>query len=136
MSPPLRYIYLVFKLLVYPYQARNHGSTSCGHTRELLNLTLLFNCQVTDIHEAMESLECILDNKDHTHQLHIPGTSEVSAKLSLPLDRLIGYLKEQHGLEGGERKAVLRQFRHGQSNPTYYLSYGGEEIVLRKKPVR
>ena len=31
---------------------------------------------------------------------------------------------------------MIRQFKHGQSNPTYYISYGGAEMVLRKKPVR
>ena len=27
------------------------------------------------------------------------------------------------------------QFKHGQSNPTYYIEYGGKKLVLRKKPV-
>ena len=31
---------------------------------------------------------------------------------------------------------VIRCFRHGQSNPTYYVYYGGKHLVLRKKPVR
>ena len=30
---------------------------------------------------------------------------------------------------------ILRKFSHGQSNPTYYLKFGGKEMVLRKKPV-
>ena len=30
---------------------------------------------------------------------------------------------------------IIRQFKHGQSNPTYYLCYGGAHMVLRKKPV-
>lgn len=29
---------------------------------------------------------------------------------------------------------VLREFQHGQSNPTYYVRAGGREMVLRKKP--
>ena len=28
----------------------------------------------------------------------------------------------------------VRQFRGGQSNPTYYLAAGGREFVLRRKP--
>ena len=28
----------------------------------------------------------------------------------------------------------MRQFRHGQSNPTYFLKQGGRQLVLRKKP--
>ena len=89
---------------------------------------------MTNIFKALESLEQILDSTSHA-QFHIPGTSKVSMKLRLPMKELVWYLQEKHGLEHyGE--PVLRQFRHGQSNPTYYLSYGGQEMVLRKKPVR
>ena len=28
----------------------------------------------------------------------------------------------------------IRQFKHGQSNPTYYVGYSGRDMVLRKKP--
>ena len=71
----------------------------------------------------------------HTHQIHVPGTSKVSPKLQLPMEALVHYLRERHGMEDS-CEPILRQFRHGQSNPTYYLAYGGEEMVLRKKPVR
>ena len=30
---------------------------------------------------------------------------------------------------------VLKKFKHGQSNPTYYVKFAGKEMVLRKKPV-
>ena len=30
---------------------------------------------------------------------------------------------------------IVRQFEHGQSNPTYYIKCGDTELVLRKKPV-
>ena len=30
---------------------------------------------------------------------------------------------------------LIKQFKHGQSNPTYYIEYGGAKLVLRKKPV-
>ena len=30
---------------------------------------------------------------------------------------------------------LVRQFKHGQSNPTYYVEYGGQKLVIRKKPV-
>ena len=91
--------------------------------------------QVTDIYRALEMLERIISDDDHTHQIHVPGTSEVSAKLQLPTEQLVCYLQDQLGLKG-EGEPVLRQFRHGQSNPTYYVAYGGQEMVLRKKPVR
>ena len=65
---------------------------------------------------------------------HIPGTSEVSPKLQFPVEPLVTYLRENHGLTQ-EGPPVIRQFKHGQSNPTYYIAYGGAELVLRKKPV-
>ena len=34
-----------------------------------------------------------------------------------------------------EGPPIIRQFKHGQSNPTYYIEYGGARLVLRKKPV-
>lgn len=30
---------------------------------------------------------------------------------------------------------TVHQFKHGQSNPTYYVEYGGQRLVIRKKPV-
>ena len=30
---------------------------------------------------------------------------------------------------------VLKKFKHGQLNPTYYVTFIGKEMVLRKKPV-
>ena len=87
-----------------------------------------------DISDALESLEQLLDGSGHTHSVHIPGTAEVSAKLKLHTGNLVDYLKKTHGLED-EAEPNIRQFRHGQSNPTYYLSYGSQEMVLRKKPV-
>jgi hypothetical protein len=95
---------------------------------------LLTLYQVTDVSEALQLLEQLLNDDGHTQSYHVPGTSKVSPKLQLPVDQLTAYLQERHGLKGEE--LILRQFRHGQSNPTYYVSYGGQEMVLRKKPVR
>ena len=30
---------------------------------------------------------------------------------------------------------IIRCYEHGQSNPTYFVRYGGKNMVLRKKPV-
>ena len=30
---------------------------------------------------------------------------------------------------------LVRLYKHGMSNPTYYVRYAGKEMVLRKKPV-
>jgi len=46
--------------------------------------------------------------------------------------RLARYL-EAH-VEGFRGPLEVRQFRGGQSNPTYYLAAGGREYVLRRKP--
>lgn len=88
--------------------------------------------KVSDISEALEVLEQILVGNPPLG--HIPGTSEVSEKLRIPEDRLVDYLQREHGLRQ-EGPPLIRQFKHGQSNPTYYIAYGGEELVLRKKPV-
>jgi aminoglycoside phosphotransferase (APT) family kinase protein len=35
---------------------------------------------------------------------------------------------------GGPSEFVIKQFDHGQSNPTYLINYKGKRVVLRKKP--
>lgn len=105
-------------------------------TVQVLEFVLTTLYQVTNIVEALQLLEELLDHSDHVHPFHIPGTSDVSPKLQLPTDQLVSYLQERHGLGKKGEELVLKQFKHGQSNPTYYLSYGGQEMVLRKKPVR
>src|SRR5437879_13521912 len=42
------------------------------------------------------------------------------------------YLRDH--VEGFGGALDVRQFRGGQSNPTYYLAAGGREYVLRRKP--
>jgi aminoglycoside phosphotransferase (APT) family kinase protein len=37
-------------------------------------------------------------------------------------------------VDGFRGPLEVRQFRGGQSNPTYYLAAGGREYVLRRKP--
>ena len=99
---------------------------------------------------------------------HVTGTSAVDPKLLFPVDGLVAYSRENHGLvaDGENHMAhersfeipfpslslslslplppppplseppLIRQFKHGQSNPTYYIEYAGAQLVLRKKPVR
>jgi len=45
---------------------------------------------------------------------------------------LADYLRRE--LENFPGKMAIRQFGYGQSNPTYLLSGGGKEYVIRKKP--
>ncbi|XP_013416643.1 acyl-CoA dehydrogenase family member 10 isoform X1 [Lingula anatina] len=62
-----------------------------------------------------------------------PGTTLVPKRLELPIDKLTKYLNEALDLHSQDPPAV-RCFAHGQSNPTYFISYGGKNLVLRKKP--
>ena len=66
-------------------------------------------------------------------RLVVPGTTCVSEKQKLPIEKLQTYLLEKHGLKGC-RSPTIKVFKHGQSNPTYYVSYAGRDLVLRKKP--
>ena len=66
-------------------------------------------------------------------RLVIPGTTCMSEKQKLPVEKLQTYLLEKHDLKG-HRSPTIKVFKHGQSNPTYYVSYAGRDLVLRKKP--
>lgn len=48
-------------------------------------------------------------------------------------DHLKDYL-EGIGVNSSDGEINIRQFKHGQSNPTYFIRYGGRDMVLRKKP--
>jgi len=60
------------------------------------------------------------------------GTKEVSEPLRFDEARLAGYLA-QH-IEDFARPLTVRQFRGGQSNPTYQLLTPNRNYVLRRKP--
>jgi len=66
-------------------------------------------------------------------KLVIPGTTAVKDKQKLSVSSLQSYLEEKHDLKG-RHHPVVKVFKHGQSNPTYYISYAGKDLVLRKKP--
>ncbi len=59
-------------------------------------------------------------------------TRDVREAHRFPEDRLAEYLRAN--VEGYSGSLTVRQFRGGQSNPTFALSAGGKEYVLRKKP--
>ena len=61
-----------------------------------------------------------------------PELTEVRDAHRLDLNRLGGYLAEYLPQISNELSA--RQFKHGQSNPTYLLRSGDHTFVLRKKP--
>ena len=59
-------------------------------------------------------------------------TIEVRPGMELDLQRLDGYLRDH--IAGYAGPLSVRQFKGGQSNPTYLLSTPGKRYVLRRKP--
>ncbi|KAL6465709.1 hypothetical protein MHYP_G00258420 [Metynnis hypsauchen] len=62
----------------------------------------------------------------------VPGTWSVRQNQQLPMDRLTQYLNSAVQLPQTE-PITVRQFSHSHSNSTYLLSYGGRQLVLKKK---
>ena len=65
-------------------------------------------------------------------QATFSGTKEVAPALAFEVARLEAYLRAQ--LPEFEGPLRARQFRGGQSNPTYLLEAPGRRYVLRRKP--
>jgi len=65
-------------------------------------------------------------------QASFSGTREVASALAFDLARLEGYLRSR--LPDFERPLAVRQFKGGQSNPTYLLETPARRYVLRRKP--
>jgi len=62
----------------------------------------------------------------------ISTTGEVREQHRFDVGALERFLRER--VPGFAGPLAVRQFRGGQSNPTYYLTAGGKEYVLRRKP--
>jgi aminoglycoside phosphotransferase (APT) family kinase protein len=60
------------------------------------------------------------------------GTAEVREGLRFDVDRLSAYMTSH--VEGFQGPVRVRQFRGGQSNPTYLLEAASGRYVLRRKP--
>ncbi len=65
-------------------------------------------------------------------QAAFSGTKEVTAALAIDVGRLSTFLHEQIPNFAGP--LTIRQFRGGQSNPTYLLETPQQRYVLRRKP--
>ncbi len=65
-------------------------------------------------------------------QATFSGTKEVAAALALDADRLAAHLAAH--LPGVQRPLAVRQFKGGQSNPTYLIETPARRYVLRRKP--
>src|SRR2546429_9687599 len=61
----------------------------------------------------------------------ISTTAEVREQHRFDPATLERYMREH--VAGFTGSLTVRQFRGGQSNPTYYLTAGGKEYVLRRK---
>jgi len=62
----------------------------------------------------------------------ISTTAEVREQHRFDPATLERYMREH--VAGFTGSLTVRQFRGGQSNPTYYITAGGKEYVLRRKP--
>ena len=67
-----------------------------------------------------------------SRQEQFSGTKEVAEQHRFDEARLEAYLKEN--MEGFEGPLQVRQFKGGQSNPTYMLVTPNKKYVLRRKP--
>ncbi|XP_071093872.1 acyl-CoA dehydrogenase family member 10-like [Haliotis cracherodii] len=86
--------------------------------------------KVSDAEKAVCDLEVALGLQLRGY---VEGTVSVPKHLALPLHVLAQYLSTSLGLSSVELP-VIKNFEHGQSNPTYLVQYGGKKLVLRKKP--
>lgn len=86
--------------------------------------------KVDDVMVALHDLEKVLS---FPLKGFVSGTTAVRKAHQIPIDSLQRYLQSQLGLQQDEPPTV-RQFKHGQSNPTYYVECGGQRLVIRKKP--
>ncbi|KAM4709179.1 acyl-CoA dehydrogenase family member 10 [Discoglossus pictus] len=86
--------------------------------------------KVEDSNEAIEQLEKQLG---FPLKHFVPNTRSVRPTMEIPRDSLKKYLEDVIGGNSSD-PMILRQFSHGQSNPTYYVQFGGKQLVLRKKP--
>ncbi|XP_066299724.1 acyl-CoA dehydrogenase family member 10-like isoform X2 [Branchiostoma lanceolatum] len=86
--------------------------------------------KVDNAEQALQDLEAILE---FPLQGYVPGTSKVRQGLEIDVDALVTYMNQTLVITSSDG-VNIRQFSHGQSNPTYYIGYGDKKMVLRKKP--
>ncbi|HEY0846224.1 MAG TPA: phosphotransferase [Noviherbaspirillum sp.] len=60
------------------------------------------------------------------------GTRPVAPQHAFDVDRLAAFMHEH--VEGFSGELQVEQFKGGQSNPTFLLSAGGKQYVMRRKP--
>jgi aminoglycoside phosphotransferase (APT) family kinase protein len=60
------------------------------------------------------------------------GTRPVAPQHAFDIAKLAAYMREH--VEGFSSELQVEQFKGGQSNPTFLLSAGGKQYVMRRKP--
>ena len=68
----------------------------------------------------------------NSHQEKFSGTKDVAEAHRFDVKKLEAYLAER--IEGFQKPLEVRQFKGGQSNPTYQLITPNRKYVLRRKP--
>uniref|UniRef100_A0A2C9JVY2 Acyl-CoA dehydrogenase family member 11 n=1 Tax=Biomphalaria glabrata TaxID=6526 RepID=A0A2C9JVY2_BIOGL len=100
-----------------------------GQNLKAAQLLGIQTIKVTSPDQAISDLEKLLG---YGLRQFVPGTTHIPGHLEINILSLENYLKSL-GLQDSS-PPVVKVFEHGQSNPTYYVSYGGQKMVLRKKP--
>ena len=72
------------------------------------------------------------NKEDLTSTEKFTGTMDVQEKLKFPEKKLEEYLFE--AIPGFEGNLSVKEFKGGQSNPTYQLVTPNKKYVLRRKP--
>ena len=99
-----------------------------GHNLKAADQLGIATIKVSDVPSALVKLQNMLGI-----DLGVTaGTSRIRKGMEIDQDSLKTYLTGKLKLPDGPM--VLRQFQHGQSNPTYLIQLGNKKYVLRKKP--
>ncbi|XP_075690915.1 acyl-CoA dehydrogenase family member 10 [Rhinoderma darwinii] len=86
--------------------------------------------KVNNVKDALKDLENLLGFPLNGF---VPNTRSVRPAMDIPRESLTKYLENIFG-EELSGALLVRQFSHGQSNPTYYVQFNEKQLVLRKKP--
>nr|XP_054749123.1 acyl-CoA dehydrogenase family member 10-like [Lytechinus pictus] len=86
-----------------------------------------------EVHNTKQALEDLQQHLQLPVQGYRPGTKSVRKGMELNEDNLKNYLTSL-GVGSSQDSISIREFKHGQSNPTYFVKFGERDLVLRKKP--
>ena len=90
-----------------------------------------FHTQVDSTDQALSELSTYFT---FPIQGYVEGTTAPRKGLEIPAASLKTYLTSIGAMTFNDNPVNIRQFKHGQSNPTYFVGHGDRRSVLRKKP--